>query len=108
MSERGHCKYRLEDEQGKVCYAGALMLAIWGNLDYTGVHDWQGNLFDDVVNKSQEILTERDYFSELTYPHFKGTFISRDPVTFNNDERTTAEDVVLLLKLTAERLEDAA
>ena len=106
MSERGHCKNTLEDDKGRVCYIGAVLVAIGGTVNFCS-HPGGARLFDAVTKQSQKLLLERGYEIEVSYPHIEGTYISRDPVAFNNDPAVTGEDVILLLKETAERLEDA-
>jgi hypothetical protein len=83
ISQRGHCKDLLEDEQGRVCFLGALNVA------------WTGSArgFDfpyPVVDAAYRILLERNY--------------EDGPVFYNNEDFTSAEDVILLLKQCGERL----
>lgn len=102
MSERGHCKHTLEDEEGRVCYAGAIAIAINGRSRWQGTPE-EGVLYVAVNDEAQKILIERGYETDYSYI---GSFIQRDPVAFNNDERITGEDVISLLKETAEKLEE--
>jgi hypothetical protein len=86
MSERGHCKGRLHDEQGRVCFNGAL-LAVTGNGFINE------NAFSSVFFTAEQILAERGF-----PPYWNA-------VSYNNDPDTTGEDVILLLKETGKRLE---
>jgi hypothetical protein len=85
MSERGHCKYALEDETGAVCFVGAVYVAMYGKAE--SVLRW-----DD-----ENILGRIMYAAEK--------IAGRGPVLYNNDLDVSGEDVILLLKETGKRLE---
>ena len=86
ISERVHCKSALQDDQGRVCFIGALNVAISGEADH--VLSAAGKI---AYGTARDILREDGYLS--------------CPVMYNNDYRTTGEDVILLLKRTGERLD---
>lgn len=111
MSERGHCKGTLEDGEGRVCYAGALLFALNGDISSLGKDPAVDAVFATVMVQSGAILSERGYGIEIPLPplvslSYGSRVIRRDAVAFNNDPSVTGEDVVLLLKETAERLEE--
>lgn len=97
MSQRGHCKGVREDDQGRVCYYGALMVAVtgqsegffWKNSDVL----LAASVVRDIADISSDILCVRDD------PDW-------EPHHFNNREDVTGEDVILLLKETGRRLEE--
>lgn len=103
MSERGHCKNRLNDDAGRVCYMGALNVAQHGDT----MHRFDDESMTEITTiqlVSTDILHER---GELRADPggFYGKPLPR-PVAFNNAEDVTGEEVILLLKETAARLEE--
>ena len=96
MSEQGHCKNVLQDGEGKVCYVGALLIAIEGSVN--GMFADDSERFQDVDGMVRTILFERD--DNMTNYLFPG-------VEFNNDISTTGEDVIQLLKEAGSRLQEA-
>lgn len=89
MSERGHCKNVAEDEAGRVCFLGAVSIALSGSA-------WAGGetRLWDILDSAGRFLAENGI-----YPN--------DAVTYNNLPEITEEDVILLLKLTGKMLEEA-
>lgn len=92
MSERGHCKSVLEDEQGRVCLVGAL-LAATGEAELRRGWVWCTVTARRVVERIMHAV-----------PGFGGDIW--DAVRWNNEEDTTGEEVILLLKRTAGALEE--
>jgi hypothetical protein len=93
MSERGHCKNITEDDEGRVCYQGALLQATLGRTTWNDIPRDLYQIICDVGAASQLILCQRG----IGYP---------DPVEYNNREDITGEDVILLLKETGRKLEE--
>ena len=93
MSEKGHCKNSLNDHRGRVCYQGAVLAAITGIPEWTYLRDGQSVELQYISRVSSEVLKEK-------LGHFW------DPIGYNNHERTSAEDVILLLKETGRKLEE--
>lgn len=92
MAERGHCKDTLEDEEGRVCYVGALHAAI----NELGTQD----SYCEITEMSRIILEERGYPARSHRPYTASAAID-----YNNDPGTTGEDVIMLLKESGARLE---
>ena len=95
MSSRGHCKHALEDDDGRVCHQGALLLA------YTGQRSLFSSPFltmpqrhelGEINETGDQILLAQGYDGGV--------------VNYNNQHDTTQEDVILLLKKTARKLEE--
>jgi hypothetical protein len=99
MSERGHCKWTLEDAEGRVCYGGAVRIALIGDARL-GVRLSAGDLsvLNEVFDTSGDILRDRGAGDEST---------RWGAVWYNNADGTTGEDVILLLKETGRKLDDA-
>jgi hypothetical protein len=99
LSEHGHCKYELEDSQGRLCYAGAVFGALSGRRNATpGVAEITADggdhaLFTIVSNVVSGILSERGWEDG-------------GPIRYNNAPGTTGEDVILLLKEAGAVLEE--
>ena len=102
MSERGFCQFTLQDEDRRVCHQGALMLAVTGRENvYIDGNFWgfpwnltpeQYKDFNEISDVSREILASRGW--------------NHGVVDYNNDPGTTGEDVILLLKEAAAKLEE--
>ena len=116
MAERGHCKRVRMDFKGQVCFLGAMDYVLWEkNGRIPATHDlvasgpegmpcaYGPDQVDQlsVAEVAGKILTERGYET----PYLAASYDTR-PVYFNNSANVTGEDVILLLKQTAERLED--
>lgn len=85
IAQHGHCKGKLFDSKGRVCWSGAIKMAA-GGLDY-GLVDYLA------LNRACiTILACRgdDY----------------NPVVYNDLPGTTGEDIILLLKQAAHLLEE--
>jgi hypothetical protein len=98
MSERGHAKGDLIDSQGRVCNNGAIMLAMGVSEDDLRTEFLlSGDLpcFEAIHNAEAAILASRGIRQQFM-------------TDYNDADSTSGEDVILLLKLAAERLEDAA
>ena len=81
MSSRGHCKNIPEDYEGKVCVGGAIAVALHGN-------PW---------------IWDNDVFTILA----AGTeMLGKTMIAYNNSQDVSGEDVILLLKKTARKLEE--
>jgi hypothetical protein len=106
-AERGHCKFTEQDEEGHVCLAGAVNLAISGQpkLPLTGpLRDQQF----DILRAAGKALLARGYCegmllyysgsSYLTEPECKDGTPVPYAIYWNNLKDITGEDVVLLLK----------
>lgn len=103
MSERGHCKFRLESADGQLCYIGALNMALYGvSFPVTQSDDRLLNL---IMNTSTCIIQDRARAAgELKHISLREPW-EHDPIAWNNRPETSGEDVILLLKETAARLE---
>lgn len=96
LSEHGHCKYELEDSQGRLCYAGAVFRALSGRRDtMPGIAEIVADraLSTIVSNVASGILSERGWGDH-------------GPIRYNNAPGTTGEDIILLLKQAAHLLEE--
>jgi hypothetical protein len=93
---RGHCKGRLEDDEGRVCLAGALLVARHESAKMTN-QPWPVE-FGDV----DPVLTAvtREQFPDRSLGI--GAY-----VTFNNHPDTTPEEVIGVLEKAAARLEES-
>lgn len=83
MDQHGHCKYMTWDPEGRVCLAGALIKVGAGSGMKILTHDTEDRLID--------IL-------ELIRPNVGG----QHPIDWNNAEERTGEEVINMLRLTAE------
>lgn len=92
MAEHGHCKNRLLDNEGRVCLAGAVRM--------TGMSCSGSTQENEILRVAGDILTERGYVPPVS-PPWDSEYLA---VTYNNESTVTGEDVILLLKETAERL----
>ncbi len=86
MSEHGHCKRTLEDDEGRVCFLGALYAS---GTNAQALHR--------VQCLASEILRERGVDGPFRHP-----FLAVD---WNNRPEVTGEDVILLFKECAARLD---
>jgi hypothetical protein len=98
MSARGHCKNTLEDTAGHVCYHGALNIAMYGESAYKMVRFINPDLLE-VDRAAREVLAER------AGPPSLWTDDAMHPVSYNNREDVSGEDVIQLLKEAGSRLE---
>jgi len=89
LREKGHCKNKLSDEDGRHCLMGALSAV----MDVT---EFSGAAWDSIL------FTVREQFPDRT------TGSGFDPVDFNNDPDTTGDEVAAVLEKAAVRLEEAA
>jgi hypothetical protein len=103
IAERGHCKHMLQDAEGRCCFSGAVVTAmteipagvIWGaaftwmpsSLSDEAYHCWRA-----VSDAADAIVRERGF--------------TNGPIQYNNQERTSGEDVIQLLKEAGHRLEE--
>jgi hypothetical protein len=83
LSERGLAKFAFEDENGAVCFWGAISAA-------DPAASWTGGE-GEISTTARHILQERGY--------------DGDTMTWNDLPQTSKEDVILLLKETGHRLE---
>ena len=81
IMEKGLAKGTLQDSEGRVCHNGAIFIAVNGDVLNAG----NPPLVHEVIRRSQIILDRRE--GESLAPH-----------QLNDDEHTTAEDIILLLK----------
>ena len=91
MSKAGHCKGKQVDEEGHVCFWGALR-SVAGY--YSGLTETVAVIID--------LTTIRETASDI----LRETGRVAEPVTYNDRPGTTGEDVILLLKETGARLRD--
>src|SRR5208282_4300495 len=103
MSERGHCKDRLEDENGAVCHQGALLLAFHPRerLIPEGRTLYGWDLTEEEKARLDEINATGARILEAM-----GDNNHLGVVSFNNNLRTSGEDVILLLKESGRILEE--
>jgi hypothetical protein len=97
ISERGLAKGKLQDEQGRVCNNGALLLAM-------GVQDlgtqlfvlpeFMGEFWNILQDAEKEVLRSQD---------IKVFYVSE----YNDRKYVSAEDIILLLKKAGSVLEEA-
>ena len=80
IMEKGLSKGVLQDSEGRVCHNGAIFTAVNGDVLTLG----NNPLVQEVIRRSQIILDRR---GENLAPH-----------QLNDDEHTSAEDIILLLK----------
>jgi hypothetical protein len=93
IAERGHCKEVYEDADGHLCLSGAIRAALLEKLGAQGIYS--ALLFPHVSYQDwEDILNAMDRVNEDSV------------VRFNDSPGTSAEDVILLLKRSAEILED--
>jgi hypothetical protein len=96
-SQRGHCKNIEEDSEGRVCFVGALNLAMYGkpyrDETFLGIH----HPIVNILTTAAEILRGRGAVMRVSVS---------TPIDWNNRETTTGEDVVMLLKETAAALDE--
>ena len=90
IAERGHCKHNLQDERGRVCLNGAVNVAAYGDAFLETPSTWRkiGGVIRDIM-----IAEGRD--SDC------------GPVSWNDEPDVTGEDVILMLKKAAARLEES-
>ena len=110
MAEKGHCKHEIENEEGQVCLVGAFRYAIEGVI----IDTTDSRKYEPAFQMARQILKERGYVPPLTDPYgferpdnyvqFSDPWL---PIEYNNDPDVTGEDVILLLKETGARLEEA-
>ena len=104
MSERGHCKGIEEDGEGRVCFVGAVNLAQLGvAMRPSDVTDYPD--IEAILRAAAGILVRRgeylaDNLVSMRWPMNLAIF-------WNNRRYVTGEDVIMLLKETAEELESA-
>jgi hypothetical protein len=89
MSEQGHCKGMLRDLQGRVCFNGALLTAL--NRRWFDEYSPEGLAYWAIRDTAVRLLREQGF--------------TGDVVEFNNDPRTSGEDVICLLKAAGKELE---
>lgn len=96
MAEHGHCKDRLWDNEGRVCFAGAVRMTLPSDnvIERNEQHS-------EILRVAGDILTERGYVPPVSPWDSESEYLA---VTYNNESTVTGEDVILLLKETAERL----
>jgi hypothetical protein len=106
ISEHGHAKGVLKDDQGRFCFSGALCAATGATLR-PGVHAFpfissaQRAVYIEVWDAAGAILSRRAASAQVP-----GTWSRVIPAGWNNRDDTTKEDVVLLLKETGRELEE--
>lgn len=98
IAERGHCKFNNQDADGRVCFIGALVVALCREEGRdTGIAwDQFGN---QIMETAQVVLEARFLAGELA--------ICTNPIFYNDSPAVTGEDVILLLKQTGQCLEEA-
>lgn len=112
MAERGHAKYMREDAEGRVCFAGAVFLALTGNTSgLTPTRDQHLDAFDaweKIRDTAGRILASRgEEPADASLARGVLKYAQESPaVNYNNRSDITGEDVILLLKETASELEN--
>ena len=96
ISERGLAKGKLIDEDGRVCNNGALLLAMGLPVEII----FEGNAVPWGYHIPWNVITD----TEMAILKDQGVSVTR-PWQYNDDAAVSAEDVILLLKQTAEALE---
>lgn len=98
IAERGHCKFSNQDADGRVCFMGALVVALCREEGRdTGIAwDQFGN---QITRTAKAVLEARFLAGERA--------ICTNPIFYNDSLAVTGEDVILLLKQTGQRLEEA-
>jgi hypothetical protein len=101
MSERGHCKNQVHDDQGRVCFVGALGAAAL-QVSQQG-HRYPSAEYYKVIAAAGNILRSREGLAELPEDVIGGSAFKA--IRYNNREDVTGEDVILLFKQCGEYLE---
>jgi hypothetical protein len=97
-SQRGHCKNIEEDEEGRVCFIGAVNLAMYGQPYRPGeIFINNDHPITTILLTAAEILRKRGVSESSGMSQ---------PIFWNNRDSTTGEDVVMLLKETAVELDE--
>ena len=103
-SERGHCKNIEEDGEGHVCFIGAVNLAAFGVSLRPDFHDRMIRIrVEEILRTAGAILRKRG--RDAGPVSFWSSVSFMNAIFWNNQDSTTGEDVVLLLKETAVELE---
>jgi len=103
MSERGHCKDRLEDKNGAVCHQGAVLLAFHSAVRLTP----EGRtLFGWSLSDAEKAQLDEINVTGARILEAMGDNNHLGVVSFNNNLRTSGEDVILLLKESGRILEE--
>jgi hypothetical protein len=103
LGEKGHCKYLLEDPEGRLCLWGALWTAATGKCDPFGVD------IDDPVRWTLSEIGRQ--IGNLLFEQNAGdpfTEYGKRSVEWNDNPATTMEDVVLILKKAGKEMENDA
>jgi hypothetical protein len=86
IEERGHCKDKLFDCDGRVCMAGAINVALTGQASYYGTRDRTCDLLERVG-------------SHLTSLYKRRTFNGPNAAVFwNNEKKRKASEVISALR----------
>jgi hypothetical protein len=97
LSEKGLCKDRTQDSQGRLCYYGAVLTAMYGERNtVNGLEQ-----FPYTFPGAAAVAGVSDCTSEILAERGEGAIT---PNEYNDRPETTAEDVILLLKETGARL----
>jgi hypothetical protein len=99
LAERGLCKGRNQDAEGRVCFWGAIRIAAFGMAWEMAMPD-NTALVATIRLMSASILAERGVNCATNYALYSFTLSA-----WNDMPSTTQEDVVQLLKETGYRLE---
>jgi hypothetical protein len=91
ISSRGLAKGALENWKGEICHNGAVSLAVTGSALALGRSE-EGELIREILGRSKLVLERME--SPFT------------PSMYNDQESTSAEDIILLLKQNAALDED--
>jgi hypothetical protein len=95
ISERGHCKHTSQDDEGRLCFSGAVKTALGENPYYAFDPTW--------FNSADPCREEKiSFFIEIFSAAHR--ILGILPVDYNDDPQTSGEDVILLLKRIAEEL----
>jgi hypothetical protein len=107
-SERGHCKNIEEDGAGRVCFIGAVNLALGFDASrlYSGHDEVATRNVIRILITAGHILKEYG-LGQGVVPYYGDMLDSDIPsaISWNNQEHTSGEDVVWLLKQTGAEFE---
>jgi len=109
----GHTKNELWNAEGNACFQGAVCAVMLGKekvLGYSNYSYWEelvpvisSDETRAIIETATGIIRERDWGVEPMWQIGDTVF---DPISYNNADETTAEDVIYLLELAAKELDE--
>jgi hypothetical protein len=100
MSQKGHCKGRIQDAEGRLCLYGALWMAAAGSVRAAQYYQPE----NEEQRYTIKIISER-VATLLRKENLCSSPVDTE-ISWNDMPSTTMEDVVLILKRTGEEMED--